>query len=292
MWVKISPEQGGAYRELNCSSLNFAKFNRESIVDLGLKAKVILITGGSKGIGLACARAFAAEGARVAIASRSQDNLNHARDELAKQGVQVFAVAADLTKPEDAKSMAAATEKALGPIDILVNSAGAAKRHALEEYDAHAWHQGMDSKYYPYIHSMDAVRPGMLARKRGSIVNIVGTGGKRAQPTHLAGGAANAALMLVSVGMAHALGKDGIRVNAINPASTYTGRVQQALRLDAKEKNISEADALKHNEAAIPLGRYAQPEEVATVAVFLASDRASYVTGTVIPMDGAALPII
>ncbi len=261
-------------------------------MDLGLKAKVVLITGGSKGIGLACARAFAAEGARVAIASRSQDNLNHARDELAKQGVQVFAIAADLTKPEDAKSMAAATEKALGPIDILVNSAGAAKRHAMEEYDAHAWHQGMDAKYFPYIHAMDAVRPGMLARKNGSIINIVGTGGKRAQPTHLAGGAANAALMLVSVGMAHALGKSGIRVNAINPASTYTGRVQQALRLDAKEKNISEADALKRNEAAIPLGRYAQPEEVANVAVFLASDRASYVTGVVIPMDGAALPII
>jgi NAD(P)-dependent dehydrogenase (short-subunit alcohol dehydrogenase family) len=261
-------------------------------MDLGLNGKIVLITGGSKGIGLACARAFAAENAKVAIASRNQENLDRAREALKKEGVAVFAVAADLTQAETAAAMVAATEKALGPIDILVNSAGAAKRHALDEYDSHAWHDGMDAKFFPYVHAMDAVRTGMMARKKGAIVNIVGTGGKRAQPTHLAGGAANAALMLVTVGWANALGKLGIRVNAINPASTYTGRVQQSLALEAKEKNISEQEALKRLEAAIPFGRYGQPEEVAAVAVFLASDKASYVSGAVIPMDGAATPII
>jgi NAD(P)-dependent dehydrogenase (short-subunit alcohol dehydrogenase family) len=114
-------------------------------VDLGLQRKVVLITGGSKGIGLACARAFAAEGAQVAIASRSEENLRRAREELGREGVSVFAVAADLTDAGAAKSMVAATERALGPIDVLVNSAGAAKRHALDEYDSHAWHHGMDS---------------------------------------------------------------------------------------------------------------------------------------------------
>lgn len=261
-------------------------------MQLGLTDKVVLITGGSKGIGLACARAFAAEGARIAIASRSQANLDAARDELAREGVRAFAVAADLTHADAAKAMVAATEQALGPVDVLVNSAGAAKRHALDEYDSHTWHHGMDAKFFPYVHAMDAVRDGMIARKRGVIVNIVGTGGKRAQPTHLAGGAANAALMLVTVGFANALGRHGIRLNVINPASTYTGRVQQALELEAKAKNISEDEALKRLEAAIPMGRYGQPEEVANVAVFLASDRASYVNGAVIPMDGAALPII
>ncbi len=261
-------------------------------MDLGLNGKVVLITGGSKGIGLACARAFAAENAKVAIASRSNENLDRAREALKREGVAVFAVTADLTQAQTAAAMVAATEKALGPIDILVNSAGAAKRHALNEYDSHAWHDGMDAKFFPYVHAMDAVRPGMMARKKGVIVNIVGTGGKRAQPTHLAGGAANAALMLVTVGWANALGKLGIRVNAINPASTYTGRVQQSLALEAKEKNISEQEALKRLEAAIPFGRYGQPEEVAAVAVFLASDKAGYVSGAVIPMDGAATPII
>jgi NAD(P)-dependent dehydrogenase (short-subunit alcohol dehydrogenase family) len=261
-------------------------------MDLELEGKVVLITGGSKGIGLACARAFAAEGAKVAIASRSQANLDQASAELEKEGIEAFAVAADLTQAETARTMVAATERALGPIDILVNSAGASKRHALDQYDTHAWHQGMDSKFFPYVHAMDAVRASMVERKNGAIVNIVGTGGKRAQPTHLAGGAANAALMLVTVGWANALGKLGIRVNAINPASTYTGRVKQSLVLEAKEKKISEEEALKRLEAAIPLGRYGQPEEVAAVAVFLASAKASYVTGAVIPMDGAALPII
>jgi NAD(P)-dependent dehydrogenase (short-subunit alcohol dehydrogenase family) len=261
-------------------------------VDLGLTGKVVLITGGSKGIGLACARSFAAEGARVAIASRSQENLNRALEELAKDGVQAFAIAADLTRAETASAMVATTTKALGPIDILVNSAGASKRHSMDQYDTHAWHQGMDSKFFPYVHAMDAVRASMVERRKGAVVNIIGTGGKRAQPTHLAGGAANAALMLVTVGWANALGKHGIRVNAINPASTYTGRVQQSLALEAKEKNISEAEALKRLEAAIPFGRYGQPEEVAAVAVFLASDKASYVSGAVIPMDGAATPII
>ncbi len=261
-------------------------------MDLGLEGKVVLITGGSKGIGLACARAFAAEGARVAIASRSQENLDRAREDLKKEGVDVFAVAADLTQADAATVMVAATQKALGPIDVLVNSAGAAKRHALDEYDSHAWHHGMESKFFPYVHAIDAVRAGMIERKRGAIVNIVGTGGKRAQPTHLAGGAANAALMLVTVGWANALGTFGIRVNAINPAATYTGRVKQALVLEAREKNISEAEALERLEAAIPFGRYGQPEEVAAVAVFLGSDKASYVSGAVIPMDGAATPII
>jgi NAD(P)-dependent dehydrogenase (short-subunit alcohol dehydrogenase family) len=261
-------------------------------MELGLKDKVVLITGGSKGIGLACASAFAAEGARVAIASRSQDNLDRAREELAGEGIQVFAIAADLTQAERANAMASAVEAALGPIEVLINSAGAAKRHSLDEYDSHAWHHGMDAKFFPYVHAMDAVRSGMMARKRGAIVNIVGIGGKRGQPTHLAGGAANAALMLVTVGMANALGKYGIRLNVINPASTYTGRVKQALVLEAKERNISEAEALKRLEAAIPFGRYGKPEEVAAVAVFLASEKASYVSGAVIPMDGAALPII
>ena len=157
----------------------------EARVDLGLQGKVVLITGGSKGIGLACARAFAAEGAKVAIASRSQVNLDQARAELRSEGIEVFAVAADLTKAETASAMAAATEQALGPIDVLVNSAGASKRHALDQYDSHAWHQGMDSKFFPYVHAMDAVRASMVERKKGAVVNIIGTGGKRAQPTHL-----------------------------------------------------------------------------------------------------------
>src|SRR5262249_2104256 len=129
-------------------------------------------------------------------------------------------------------------------------------------------------------------------RKRGSIVNIIGLGGKAAATIHLPGGAANAALMLVTAGWANALGKYGIRVNAVNPANTLTERLQEALRLDAQKLGITQAEALKRNEERVPLGRRAKPEEVASVVVFLASEQASYVTGAIIPMDGGRLAAI
>lgn len=259
---------------------------------LGLENKIVLITGGSKGIGLACARAFAQEGARVAISSRTESNLAKAKQAFEKEGRNVITIRADFGNPEEAQSAAAQTEKLLGPIDILINSAGAAKRHPWEKLGADAWHQGMDSKYFPCLHAMDAVRAGMIERRRGSIVNIIGMGGKAATTMHLAGGAANAALMLVTAGWASALGKYGIRVNAVNPGSTLTDRLQEALRLDAEKQGIPETEALRRNEEQIPLGRLAKPEEVAAVALFLASEQASYVTGAIIPMDGGRLAVI
>jgi NAD(P)-dependent dehydrogenase (short-subunit alcohol dehydrogenase family) len=259
---------------------------------LGLEGKVVLITGGSRGIGLACARAFAGEGARVSISSRSDANLEDARRTLSQEGFEVTAVRADFSRPEDAQNAANTTERLLGPIDILINSAGAARRFPAETLNADAWHQGMDSKYFPYIHAMDAVRSGMISRKRGSIVNIIGLGGKAASTMHLSGGAANAALMLVTTGWANALGKYGIRVNAVNPGNTLTDRLQEALRLDATKQGITEAEALKRNEERVPLGRLAKPEEVAAVVLFLASEQASYVTGVILPMDGGRLAVI
>jgi NAD(P)-dependent dehydrogenase (short-subunit alcohol dehydrogenase family) len=261
-------------------------------MNLGLAGKVVFITGGSKGIGLASARAFAVEGARVAIASRSDENLDRARLALEKEGLAITALRADLSKPNEAQSAATSAESLLGPIDILVNCAGAANRYQIDAYTAEAWQQGMNSKYFPQIHAMDAVRPGMMQRKRGTIVNVVGMGGKSAQPVFLSGGAANAALMLVTVGWANALGRYGIRVNAINAGTTLTDRVQRGMQADAQAQGISETEAFARAEARIPLGRFAKPEEVAAVALFLASDQASYVTGAVIPMDGGSTPVI
>ena len=259
---------------------------------LGLEGKVVLVTGGSKGIGLACAQAFAGEGARVSIGSRSDENLEKARRDLKKEKFDVVTVRADFSVMKDSENAVQQTEKLLGPIDILINSAGAARRFPWEKLNAEAWLHGMNAKYFPYIYAMDAVRPGMIERKRGSIVNIIGMGGKAASTMHMPGGAANAALMLTTVAWATALGKFGIRVNAINPGATLTERLQEALQLDAEKKGITAAEALKKNEENIPLGRSAKPEEVAAVTLFLASDQASYVTGAVIPMDGGRTAII
>jgi NAD(P)-dependent dehydrogenase (short-subunit alcohol dehydrogenase family) len=261
-------------------------------MDLNLSGRIVLVTGGSKGIGLACAEAFAAEGARLAISSRSRDNLAAAERALKGKAHDLAAFAADLTDPGSAQELVAEVERRLGPVDVLVNCAGAAKRYAPAELDMQAWHNAMNSKYFTYVHAMQAVLPGMAARKRGAIVNIVGQGGKVANPSHLPGGSANAALMLVSVGLASAYGRQGIRVNAINPGVTLSERARAGHAAEARTLGISEEDARRQGEQKIPLGRYARPEEVAAVAVFLASDRASYVTGTVISMDGAATATI
>lgn len=257
-------------------------------MELGLKDRTVLITGGSKGIGLACARAFLDEGAKVAIVSRDRANL----DAAAKRLGQVTRITADLSRTDDAQRMAREARDALGPIDILVNSAGAAKRYAPEELTAQAWHAAMDAKYFTYIHAMDALLPAMRERKRGNVVNIIGMGGKIASPIHLPGGAANSALMLATVGLAGVYGKYGVRVNAINPAATITDRIREALELEAKAKNQTVEEVLAQGQARVPLGRYADPRDVANVTLFLASEQAAYVTGVVIPMDGGAHPII
>ncbi len=261
-------------------------------MDLNLAGRTVLVTGGSKGIGFACAAAFAAEGARVAISSRSLDTLAAASKVLKEKGHEVVTVAADLVDPKSALELVAQVERRLGPVDVLVNCAGAAKRYAPADLDMQAWHSAMDSKYFTYVHAMQAVLPGMVGRKRGAIVNIVGQGGKVANPSHLPGGSANAALMLVSVGLASAYGRQGIRVNAINPGVTLSERAKAGHAAEAKTLGITEEQARQQGEQRIPLGRYARPEEIAAVAVFLASDRASYVTGTVISMDGATTATI
>jgi len=261
-------------------------------MDLGLKGSVVLVTGGSKGIGLACVRSFAAEGARVAIASRSEANLAAAAQALQGEGFQAFTVAADLVEPQQAAAMASKVEAALGPIDVLVNSAGAARRTPPSELTAEHWHAAMQAKYFTYIHAMDAVLRDMAKRGAGVIVNIIGMGGKIAGPTHLPGGAANAALMLASAGLANAFARNGIRVNAVNPGLTVTERMQEGFAADARQSGRSFAEILQQRTAAMPLGRIAQPEDIADMVVFLASKRASYVSGAVISLDGAATPIV
>lgn len=261
-------------------------------MDLNLTGKVVIITGGSKGIGLACARAFAAEGARVGIISRSSGNLEAAAAGLRAEGHALAVQAADLRDPEAAFAAVAALEAALGPVDILVNSAGDARRTVPEALDAQAWRAAMDAKYFTYIHAMDAALKTMAARRGGAIVNIIGTGGKLASPTHLAGGAANAALMLVSAGLANAWGKHGIRVNAVNPGPISTGRITQGLEAESQLTGQSSAALRAAHEARIPLGRYGEPEEVANTVLFLASGKASYVTGALIAMDGGINPMV
>jgi NAD(P)-dependent dehydrogenase (short-subunit alcohol dehydrogenase family) len=257
-------------------------------MNLELEDKAILITGGSKGIGLACARAFAEEGARVAIVSRSRENLDRAAATLQREGHHVLVVAADLRDAQQAREMARAIEQKLGRVDVLVNSAGAANRTPPDELTAEHWQAAMQAKYFTYIHAIDAVLPGMVKRGGGAIVNVVGSGGKQASPIHLPGGAANAALMLASAGLGNAFAGKNIRVNAVNPSATLTERLQEGIAADARQSGSTPEQTLALRAKQHPMGRFAEPREVADVVIFLASKRASYVNGAVLTVDGGA----
>jgi NAD(P)-dependent dehydrogenase (short-subunit alcohol dehydrogenase family) len=261
-------------------------------MNLNLEGKVVIVTGGSKGIGLACARAFLEEGGRVAIVSRSPENLEAAVRALATPADGLVALPCDLSRRDAANGVLAEVEQRLGPVDALVNAAGAAKRYRPEELNAEAWHAAMDAKYFPYIHAMDAVLPAMAKRGKGAVVNIIGMGGKVATPIHLPGGAANSALMLATVGLANVYGPKGVRINAINPGATMTERLQEWLKLEAAARGLSEEEVLAQRQAKIPLKRCAAPGDIANLALFLASDRAGYITGAIVPVDGGSNPVL
>jgi NAD(P)-dependent dehydrogenase (short-subunit alcohol dehydrogenase family) len=263
-------------------------------MDLQLHNQHVLITGGSKGIGLACAQAFLQEGAKVSLVSRDTANLDKARQTLQTQFAadRIHTVAADLRDAQAALAALDSAEAAFGPVDVLVNSAGAAKRTPAPELTPEAWQDAMQAKYFTYIHMINPSIQHMAARGAGAVVNVVGNGGKVASPIHLPGGAANAALMLASAGLAAAYGPQGIRVNAINPGLTRTDRLQEGLVADARNQGISTEQAMAQAVSRIPLGRMAEPEEIANAVVFLASAKASYITGICMSMDGALNPIV
>lgn len=269
-------------------------------MDLQLSDKVVVVTGGSKGIGLACAEGFLAEGARVAIVSRDAGNLARARARLEPAAApstpgappRLLTVCAEMADPQAVERMVAEVEAGLGPIDVLVTSAGAARRTPPAELDPAAWRAAMEAKYFSYVFAIDAVVKRMAARGAGAIVNVIGAGGKVASPVHMPGGAANAALMLVTAGMASAYAGRGVRVNAVNPGLTLTERLREGMAADARMQGISPEEALARATAKLPLGRIARPEEIAHAVVFLASAKASYITGAIVSMDGAVNPIV
>jgi NAD(P)-dependent dehydrogenase (short-subunit alcohol dehydrogenase family) len=225
-------------------------------MDLGLSNQHVVITGGSKGIGLECAELFREEFAKVTVVARSNADYT-----------------VDLSQRHSVAELFKRIEIEVAPIDILVNCAGTVTRTPAQELTEDNWHQAMDDKFFTYIHGMNAVLPLMAQRKRGVIVNVIGISGKFANSVHVAGGSANAALMLATSGLADAYASNGIRIVAVNPGPTNT------LQHNAGVVGINEA-------ARMPLGRIAEAREIADAVVYLSSRRASYINGTTVSLDG------
>ncbi len=257
-------------------------------MDLQLNGRHVLITGASKGIGFACAQAFVAEGARVSLVSRTAEALGKAVADLGGAAVAT-AVPADLRDADAAARALDAAEAVFGPIDVLVNSAGAARRVPPNELTPARWHDAMEAKFFTYIHITDPAIKRMGERRSGVVINIVGTGGKVARATHIAGGAANAALMLATAGLAVAYAGQGVRVNAVNPGPVATDRLKEGFQAEVRmaEQQGKPMPAAPGSE--LPLGRPSTPQEIADMVVFLASPRSSYTTGAIISLDGAAV---
>ncbi len=256
-------------------------------MDLGLKGKVVLVTGGSKGIGKGVARLLLEEGARVSICARTQADLDATAAELQKAtGGEIFTVSGDLTKPGEAEKIVDATVKKFGRIDVLVNNAGAAPGGLILDLEEEDWAQALQLKFMGYVRCTKAVLPHMLKQGGGRIVNVVGNDGIKPIAIELTPSAANAADLAMTVALAEQYGRQNICINAVNPGPVITERWDGLVAGIAKTRGITPDEANKRAERSIPLGRICTVDEVANVVVFVASQRASFMNGALITLDG------
>ena len=251
-------------------------------MDLGLQGQTAVVTGASKGIGLAIARALAAEGCAVQIVSRSRSAIEGAAQSLRQQyAVAVTAHALDLSRSESVSAMLEAT----GTPDILVNNAGAIPGGDLQAVDEARWRAAWDLKVFGYINLCRACYAAMRRKRKGVIVNVTGLAADRLDTGYIAGSTGNAALNAFTRTLGSYSIEDGIRVLAVSPGAVETERLVTLMRTRAADK-LGDPERWREFVKGLPLGRPASVEEVANVVVFAVSGAASYLSGTVITVDG------
>jgi len=255
-------------------------------MDLGLQGRSVLITGASKGIGLATALSFAAEGVgHIHLNSRTEASLAEAREQIrAKHDVAVSIHPFDLSQSAQVTALA----DAVGEVDILVNNAGAIPRGSIEQITEETWRAAWDLKVWGFINLTRIYWERMKARGKGVIINDIGNAGARPAFGYIAGTAGNASLMAFTRGMGGWSLDHGVRVLGVNPGPILTERLENSMKFDARTR-LGDETRWQSLMANFPAQRAGKVEEVADTIVFLASDRCGYTCGTIVTIDGGAM---
>jgi len=260
-------------------------------MNLGLEDKVALILASSKGLGLACAKIFYSEGANVIISSRSMENLERAKEEIGKNkpknsNNKIISLVSDLNDEAQIKSLVDETVKKFGRIDIIVHNAGGPRSAPINKISKNDWQNSINLNLLSFVRVSELVVPIMQQQKFGRIIAITSVSVKQPLDNLVLSNTIRLGVVGFAKTLANEYAKDNILVNVVCPGPTLTNRMKELINATVKQTGKSEEEVKKAWTDQIPLGRLGKPEELANLIVFLASEKASYMTGTVIQVDG------
>ena len=255
-------------------------------MDLGLKEKVALVAASSKGLGRASAEAIAAEGGRVTICARSRETLNQTHDEMTAAGYDVLAIQADMSNAKDVEKVVRQTIETYGGLHILVTNAGGPPPGYFPDFDDSEWEAAVNLTLMSTVRLIRTALPHMRAAGWGRIINITSISVKEPVDNLVLSNSIRAAVHGLAKTLANQIAGDGITVNNIMPGYTLTDRVYQLARARAEEQGKTLEEVIDNLGNPVPIGRVGQPDEFGALVAFLASERAAYINGVSIPVDG------